>query len=393
MKRTDILAGGFAALLLLALPAAGQDTPPEQQTEPTVSGPAPRLVLSTTEWDFGKKWRGEACSTEITLTNEGDAPLRILRIRKSCGCTPAQPKSGGSWRNKVIAPGESEVMVLSYDTTRHATNVSQTVTLETNDPQRPRVVIKVKGQVRPLFEAKPQDRIYFPRIEPEEVVTESIELRNNAPNKIFLKLEPLEESAPFAVKLEELEPGLRYRLSATTRPPLSLRGNRTTVVLTTGLERVPRLEIPVSVYVVPRVALRPAQWLVSPRVKREFRKRVRVEYRADKPIKITGIRSSHPDLIQAKLLPPRREPKPLSSAGGPLRRFAPFHELEVTIPSYDQLPEGGAWVEIQTDDPLPQYQKLTFRIRKQPLPASLKRPGREATKAARPEPDDQEPDD
>jgi len=165
------------------------------------------------------------------------------------------------------------------------------------------------------------------------------------------------------------------------------------VVLTTGLERVPRLEIPVSVYVVPRVALRPAQWLVSPRVKREFRKRVRVEYRADQPIKITGIRSSHPDLIQAKLLPPRREPKPLSSAGGPLRRFAPFHELEVTIPSYDQLPEGGAWVEIQTDDPLPQYQKLTFRIRKQPLPASLKRPGREATKAARPEPDDQEPDD
>jgi hypothetical protein len=39
-----------------------------------------------------------------------------------------------------------------------------------------------------------------------------------------------------------------------------------------------------------------------------------------------------------------------------------FHELRVTLPSGADLPEGGGRIEIYTDDPSPDYQKLVIEV-------------------------------
>jgi len=317
------------------------------------------MTLSSTEWDFGVKWHGEPCSTEITIGNTGDAPLKIINVRSSCGCTVARPKK------RELLPGESDMMTLSYNTKKNAPKVTQTVTLETNDPQQPRVAIRIKGEVKQVFEAKPANRISFPRIERDETVTEIIELRNNMKEEIFLKLQPFSEPPPFEIKLEEIEPGMVYKLAATTKPPLKLGANVAQIVLETGLEKFPTITIPASAYIAPRVAVAPRLLPVTPRVTKPFQRIIRVTYRPDKPVEVKEIRSSHPDLIRAELMPPQHP-----TSRNPVTRF---HTIRVWLPPYAEMPEEGAQLEILTDDPSPEYQKLVVDITRKQLPARARR--------------------
>jgi hypothetical protein len=357
---------GLVGLLIGAPLALGQETPPASPPENvSPDGPTPRLELSSTEWDFGVKWHGEPCSTEITIANTGDAPLKILNIRSTCGCTGAMPNK------RELLPGESDTMSLTYNTKRDKREVSQTITLETNDPRQQRVTIRVKGEVKHLFEAKPQHRITFGRIERDEIATQSIELRNNMEEKVFLKLKAFEEPPPFEVELEEVEPGVFYKLSATTKPPLKLGSNSTTIVLETGLEKFPTITIPASVYIAPRVAVTQPRLLVTPQVKKRFWRLVQVTYTADKPVEIREIRSSHPDLIKAELEPSQPPVRPNS--------LTRSHRIRVSLPPFAEMPEEGAQLEIFTDDPSPEYQKLVVEIQKRRSPARAVRPTRQKT--------------
>jgi hypothetical protein len=359
MRTTQVI--GLIGLLSGSAWAFAQETAPPPE-------PAPRLVLSTTEWDFGAKWHGEPCSTEITIENAGTALLKIERIRSSCGCTVAEPKK------TELLPGESDTMTLSYNTKKNARNVSQTITLETNDPQQPRVAIRIKGEVRHLFDARPAHRITFGRLDRDSASTQSIELTNNMERKVPLKLKPLEQDVPFEIKLEEVEHGMVYKLSATTRPPLKLGANVANIVLETGVEDYPTITIPASVYIAPQVAVMPPRLYVTPRVTKPFQRIVRVTYRPDDPVKVKEIKSSHPDLITAELLPPREEKRPTM--------VTQYHEIRVTLPPGNQLPEGGATLEIYTDAAEPEYQKLIVEIKLRAVsrPAGEPKPGEKKPK-------------
>ena len=353
--RTATLVLVSAVITLGTASARGQAPPPaadQPVAEPLeradVAKGGPRLELSAEEWDFGSKWRGEPCSTEITITNVGDAPLKILKIKSSCGCTALEP------RRRELSPGESDKMTLSYNTRKNKEKVSQTIRLETNDPERPRVTIRVTGIVKKVYDAKPANRITFAKIERDSLTTQSIELRNNMEEEVVLKLKPFDEPPPFEIKLEEIEPGRVYKLSATTKPPLKLGANSVNIVLETGLEKFPSLTIPASAYIAPRVYVQPSWLPVSPQVASSFQRIVRVFYRADEPVEIKEVKSSHPDLIKVELLPPRKPVNPKVSK--------PFHELHVTLPPGADLPEGGGRIEIYTDHPSPEYQKLVVRV-------------------------------
>jgi hypothetical protein len=362
--RAMLLTLGLVGVMLRTSFAYGQAPPENQQpaAQSSDQGAAeagrPRLELSTEEWDFGHKWHGDPCSTEITITNAGDAPLKILKIKSSCGCTALKP------RRKELLPGESDTMTLTYNTKKNKEQVSQTITLETNDPERPRVTIQVKGVVKKVYDVKPDNRITFIRIERDSVATQSVELDNNMEEDVELTLRPFDTPPPFDIELTPLEAGRVYKLSATTRPPLKLGANSVDVVVDTGLEKYPSLTIPVSAYIAPRVYVRPARLWVAPEVTEPFQRFVKVSYRADQPIEIKEIKSSHPDLIKVEILPPRKPVNP--------KAVTRFHELRVTLPRGADCPEGGGRIEIYTDDPSPDYQKLVVEVRlKKTVPREL----------------------
>lgn len=368
MKRVFPALFTLLSALAFSLTAQAQDAQPEDQHEehehevapdgadktPAIPSEGGKISLNMDRWDFGTKWFGEECATEVVITNSGTGPLTISNVKSSCGCTVAKPKSGGVWNNKVLKPGESESMTLTYNTKKGAKKVSQSVTIESNDAERPRLSFAVKGEVKDVYEAKPYNRVTFGRVERDSAATQVVELTNNMEEKVFLKLKPsaTAEKQPFNVQLEEVEPGMKYKLIVSTNPPLNIGGNTMNIEIETGVAKMPMMSFPVSAFITPRVTVSPPRLYMSPKVSKPFTKSLRVNYTPDKPIQIVKVESSDPS-VTAEVVKPNAD-----QANRPQQ----FHEIKVSLPSADKFPESGATITIITDDPSPEYQKLEVPI-------------------------------
>lgn len=351
--------GRLLALLAVGAAACLAQDKPAQPVRPPVpdapTGSAPKLVMSMDEWDFGTKWFGEECEGEVVIRNEGDSPLTITNLRSSCGCTVARPKSGGTWNGKVLRPGESEVMTLSYNTKKGAKTVSQSVTIQSNDPARPNFQFLVKGEVKNVYEMSPSTRITFSRLERDTEMAQEMVLTNNMEEPVSLKLAPraTTDIVPFDIKLEEVKEGRNYKLIVKTRPPLNIGNNSTEIVLETGLEKIPTLSIPVTAYIQPRVSVNTQRLFVSPKLTTPIEKRIRLMYRSDKPVKITEVKSTHPQITSEVL------PAPANlSPNVPMR----YHEIKVTLPPGTAFGDEDATITILTDDPAPEYAKFEIEV-------------------------------
>jgi hypothetical protein len=335
-------------VLLVAIRAAdAQPSPAGNPTAPSDSGP--RLVITPKEWNFGQVWHADPCKTEVELRNAGDATLRIINVKSSCGCTAARPSK------RELAPGETDRMEVSYDTTRLKKKILETITIETNDPVAPEIKFRVRGEVWHVFDASPFPVIGFGLMRPESEKTEAIELTSNVDAPVSPRIKRLEPQGLFEVKVEKIEAGKKYRVVARTKPPLALGVNRATLVLETGVERLPTMSIPVTAIVLDRVSVRPDHLRVVPSQTQGGPRMLRVNYTEQQPIEITEIKSSHPS-VKVYRVPARRTP--------PGKTEFAAHELRVTVPSFAEFPEEGVRIEIYTNDRDPKFQKFVVPIEK-----------------------------
>src|SRR6185295_5559470 len=67
------------------------DSRPAPVAPSVATADGPRVELSTRLWDFGKLWYGDPCTTDVLIKNVGKAPLTIVNVKSSCGCTAARP--------------------------------------------------------------------------------------------------------------------------------------------------------------------------------------------------------------------------------------------------------------------------------------------------------------
>ncbi|TSE06454.1 MULTISPECIES: DUF1573 domain-containing protein [Aquimarina] len=89
--------------------------------------------------DYGEIAKGSDGVRQFEFTNTGKSPLIISRVYSSCGCTiPKKPE-------KPIAPGESGVIEVKYDTKRVGP-IRKTITVYSNAEEATKA-IKIKGTV------------------------------------------------------------------------------------------------------------------------------------------------------------------------------------------------------------------------------------------------------
>jgi len=404
------LSVGVCAVLVGFSLAFAQDKEPGatalEQWQPAVQ--VPRLEVTPTELDFGRVWHGENPIREVVLKNTGSAPLEIIKIKARCGCVQAnKPKS-------PLAPGESDVLEIQYKSKNRVGQIHRSVTIHTNDPEQPVAKVKLTGEVKEIVEGEPGNSIAFGYVTIDERVTKSVDLTVVYDEKLYLKLKGPDESeisnlkstseisnlkstetAPSArevyeLKLEELEPGVKYRLTATTRPPLKPGVPTIDAILETGIERLPEVSVGVRAIVKPRVSLSTSRLYVSPRLNRATQRIVRLYYLTTQPVEITKIESDYAG-VAGELRPPRVNPKTgvvrasrprianeevqataqavekTSPASRPALsaptagRFS-FHEITVQLPPGKDIPKGGAKLFVYTDDPDPRYSKLVVVI-------------------------------
>lgn len=81
--------------------------------------------------DFGQLVDGEKVSYSFKFTNSGNAPLIISNAKGSCGCTVP------NWSKNPIAPGESGLIDVTFDSSGRSGKQNKAITLTANtNPSR-----------------------------------------------------------------------------------------------------------------------------------------------------------------------------------------------------------------------------------------------------------------
>ena len=102
---------------------------------------APVAKFSEKNHDFGEMKQGDKMDHTFTLTNDGKSELIIRNVRSSCGCTAVAPAK------KVIAPGESAPVKVTFNSRGKRGRQSKSITVITNDPKTPTTRLRVSCNV------------------------------------------------------------------------------------------------------------------------------------------------------------------------------------------------------------------------------------------------------
>lgn len=105
------------------------------------------IEFKKTTIDAGEIAYGFDETWTFTLTNTGDEPLVISRVKTSCGCTTSSKPDG------PIAPGQSEEIVVKYDTKRVGP-IRKSITIYSNAAETPTLALHIKGRVLPQESAE-----------------------------------------------------------------------------------------------------------------------------------------------------------------------------------------------------------------------------------------------
>ena len=99
-----------------------------------------KIEFKTETIDYGKVERGSNGIRTFEFTNTGAIPLVITDVKSSCGCTiPKKPE-------EPIAPGETGIIEVKYDTNRAVGPFRKAITV-TSNADTPTKVLKIKGEL------------------------------------------------------------------------------------------------------------------------------------------------------------------------------------------------------------------------------------------------------
>ena len=122
----------------------------------------PEIEFEKLVHDYGEvPYNGDG-QCEFRFTNTGNEPLILQKPKSSCGCTVP------SWPKEPILPGDSEVITVTYRTTKVGA-INKTITVTSNAKVNSTVVLRIKGKV---LEQVPETL-------PEKEMGEGMPLNNN----------------------------------------------------------------------------------------------------------------------------------------------------------------------------------------------------------------------
>ena len=103
--------------------------------------PAPSIAVEPDQFDFGSVRQQSTVSKQFRIRNFGSSSLTIKRISASCGCSAWQLEEGD------IAAGQGSDLRVSLDTRDDVGRVERTVLIESNDPERPKLLIRLYATI------------------------------------------------------------------------------------------------------------------------------------------------------------------------------------------------------------------------------------------------------
>ncbi len=102
---------------------------------------AAKINFAQSTFDFGKIKQGESVSFEYTFTNTGKSDLLIRKVTAACGCTAVITSAN------MIPAGKTGTIKTTFNSAGKVGQQNKTITVITNDPENPKVILWVKGEV------------------------------------------------------------------------------------------------------------------------------------------------------------------------------------------------------------------------------------------------------
>ncbi len=234
----------------------GQELPPlvpasAPSVGPDTEGPAPKLSVEQTEFDFGVMDLDAEMSHDFVFGNMGNGPLKLVEGNTSCRCTLSEIDA------EEIPPGGQAKVTLTWHGNEAVGPYRQTATIFTNDPARPRVDLVVSGRITATARIVP-DELVFSQISAGETATATIPLYGYLEQPLDVtgfELDRPDTAELFDVSFEPLKPelleeeagaqsGVLVKVSA--KPGLPLGAFRQTIRVKTNLADAPQVDIPIK---------------------------------------------------------------------------------------------------------------------------------------------------
>ena len=111
--------------------------------------PAGKIACEEPTFDFPETWAGDKVEHTFKLRNTGEGVLEITAVRPSCGCTAAP-----DWTKK-IEPGKDGKVDIAINSQHLRGDVTKTITVENSDPSNPRLILTMKGKIKPAIDVQP----------------------------------------------------------------------------------------------------------------------------------------------------------------------------------------------------------------------------------------------
>lgn len=113
------------------------------------AGAAPKIQFEPMVYDFGTTSQVATVTGVFKFKNIGDAVLKVGTPKLSCGCTLAELKPD------TLPPGESGELAFTLHLGQVKAQLEKHITVPSNDPLTPEVVLTLKADYTPLYEMTP----------------------------------------------------------------------------------------------------------------------------------------------------------------------------------------------------------------------------------------------
>jgi thiol-disulfide isomerase/thioredoxin len=349
-----------------------EEMPSQQPAQGADVGPVngPRAVVAEPTHDFGETWVGPILEHTFTLKNTGIEPLQIKSVRPACGCT----KAGDS--PSVIMPGESGQFPFKLDSRKLRGKYRKSITIETNDPQNERVILRLAGVCKRYIDVEPRNA-HFGRVEPNRRGYQRIiRLTNNTDTPLSLEVLPHAAEEEVSVDIVPVQTGKKYEIRFSLKMPLPPGTFREKIQIATNIEAEPTIEVTVNATMPARVDVTPSPlYFLSPNAQSVSGTRsVELINYGTNPVRVTNtsIDNEEISLTTRELDPGRR------------------YKVDVSIPSSVEFWAAGFTLTVETDDP--EFPKFEIPVRNPGAPQRVAgadgKPARKTPPKPQPRPQD-----
>lgn len=313
-------------------PSVERVEPPVKPMRPEdVKGPHPIIKVDQETHDFGPGWVGPPLKHSFKITNAGDAPLEITRVKPACGCTIA-----GNYP-KTLAPGESGEFPFSMASNKLRGHYEKAITIGSNDPVYPEIKLKLKGEMKRYVEVTPPSA-NFAKITSQEAQERVVNITNNTDNPLKLTVEQPAESK-FKAEIVEKTPGKQFDLKISAVPPFEPGNLRTTITLKTNIPEQGEVTVDVNGLVPERLEVQPSVLTLNP-----ARPGADETTGISRVIRFTNYGKDPVKLLEATV------DDPTVTVNVAERKAGENYTVQVQMPAGYTPPSSGRTITLKTDD-------------------------------------------